>query len=232
MIPITKYETIVSMTTAHKRTQHYALIGVIAIVSLLGGWWFSQKILNLQGTADIPQGLEATVLPQARPLKPFILVDQDNQKFDLQRLHGRWSFLFFGFTRCPDVCPTTLHTMKGVRKILQQQPNQDMKLQMVFVSVDPNRDSPEILKKYVTYFDPTFLGVTGELQHITELTRQLGILYEYHNNSDDKQAYTVNHSAQILLVDPLARLRAVLSSPHDANTIAENFLAIEKFYGS
>ena len=103
---------------------------------------------------------------------------------------------------------------------------------MIFVSVDPDRDKPEILKQYVQYFHPEFNGVTGKINEIDKLTSQIGILYGY----DEKEGgndleYTVNHSAQLILVDPKGRMRAVISPPHIPETIASNFQTIRLFYG-
>ena len=101
---------------------------------------------------------------------------------------------------------------------------------MVFVSVDPDRDTPELLKQYVRYFDPSFIGVTGKADEIDKLTGQLGILYGF-EDKDAEGNYNVNHSAQFVLIDPQGRLRAVISPPHDPATIASNFQTIRNYYG-
>ncbi|UCE88723.1 MAG: SCO family protein, partial [Pseudomonadota bacterium] len=103
--------------------------------------------------------------------------------------------------------------------------------QMVFVSVDPDRDSPDKLKAYATYFNPEFIGVTGKPEQIDRLTGQLGILYGF-EDPDENENYAVNHSSQVLLVDPQARLRAVFSPPHEVQRVRSDFLAILDFYGS
>lgn len=196
----------------------------VAALSLALGIWLSQRQFPAGNTASVPADLEATYLPEGKPLKGFELVDHDGQPFTRDRLQGRWSFLFFGFTNCPDVCPMTLQVMRGVT----QQVDARAAPQVVFVSVDPERDPPATLKQYVGHFDPAFLGVTGESGQIDALTRQLGILYGYEDPDPETGAYTVNHSAQILLIDPQARLRAVFSTPHDVNAIARDFLKIRQ----
>jgi protein SCO1/2 len=140
--------------------------------------------------------------------------------------------MFFGYTNCPDVCPTTLKVMQQVWKMLPAKQNEKGHPRLYFVSVDPDRDSLSTLKKYVKYFNPEFTGVTGKLDELDKLTGQIGILYGYEDkNSGTDKNYTVNHSAQLILFDPRGRMRAVFSPPHEAKTIAANFQTIRLFYG-
>ncbi|MFP3874407.1 MAG: SCO family protein [Thiohalophilus sp.] len=206
----------------------YPLIALVAVVAVWLGVW-----LSLQNTdRGIPEEMEATVLPEARQLQPFDLQDHHGRPFGLEQLEGQWSFLFFGFTNCPDICPATLHTMKSVWQKLPTEPGEPGHPQLFFVSVDPDRDSLDTLKQYVTYFDPSFVGVTGDLDEIDNLTGQVGVLYGYDDNKNDNPLdYTVNHSGQVLLIDPRGRMRAVLSPPHDSTTMARNYQTIINYYG-
>ncbi|MGD8408013.1 MAG: SCO family protein [Thiohalophilus sp.] len=207
----------------------YPIIALVALGGVGLGIWLSQHYLSGK---SLPRELEATVLEQPRELNPFTLHDASNQPFNLDRLKGHWSFLFFGYTNCPDVCPTTLNVMQGVWQKLPTRPGDAQQPKMYFVSVDPDRDDLKTLKKYVNFFDPSFIGVTGNLDEIDNLTGQLGVLYGYdENKGGGANNYTVNHSAQILLIDPEARLRAVFSPPHDSTTIARNYLLITHYYG-
>ncbi len=207
----------------------YPLIAVVALAGVWLGIWLSPHYL---ADKSLPEGLEATVLPEARELKPFTLRDHDNRPFSLDRLKGHWSFLFFGFTNCPDVCPTTLKVMQSVWQKLPTQPGEAGHPKMFFVSVDPDRDALQTLKEYVGYFEPSFVGVTGALDELDNLTGQLGVLYGYDEKKNaGANDYIVNHSAQILLIDPQARLRAVISPPHDSTTIARNYQVITHYYG-
>ena len=122
--------------------------------------------------------------------------------------------------------------MKSVWQKLPTQPGDPQHPKLFFVSVDPDRDRLDTLKQYVTYFDPSFIGVTGSLDQIDNLTGQLGVLYGYDDRKNDNPLdYTVNHSGQVLLVDPQARLRAVISPPHDSTTMARNYQIITDYYG-
>jgi len=204
----------------------------IGAISLIFGLWLSQQMLMSNNDTHVPKNLDATVLPNARALADFRLFDQNKQVFSPAQLKGHWSFLFFGFTNCPDVCPTTLKVMQAVWKTLPTKVGEPGHPKLYFISVDPDRDSAETLKKYVQYFNPEFIGVTGKLDELDKLTNQIGVLYGYDEKDDDNdKEYIVNHSAQLILIDPKGRMRAVISPPHIAKTIAANFQTIRTFYG-
>lgn len=207
-----------------------AILIIVALFSLGLGYWFSQQYPLQSRDGSIPKGLEATVLDKARPLSSFTLQDHNGQAFTDQTLKGHWSFMFFGYVHCPDVCPIALKVIQDAWKQIPHDPADTAAPQMVFVSVDPDRDTPELLKQYVRYFDPSFIGVTGKADEIDKLTGQLGILYGF-EDKDAEGNYNVNHSAQFVLIDPQGRLRAVISPPHDPATIASNFQTIRNYYG-
>jgi protein SCO1/2 len=206
------------------------LTTLLAAAALVTGLWVSVGVLGPRPPQPLPAELTATVLPAPRPLAAFSLVDQHGQRFDLQRLKGKWSLLFFGYTHCPDVCPTTMTVLRQVYDRLAATPEVLAQAQVVFVSVDPQRDSPEQLGAYVGYFNQNFIGVTGDEADLQCLTRQLGILHMRAPGSTPEN-YLVDHTASILLIDPRARLHAVFSTPHDAANIADDFLAIYKLTG-
>ena len=213
--------------TPQKKSSTLLLVVIVAALSITAGVVINQNFMKGSRDTQTPPGLDATVLPQARPFGGFRLVDHDNQPFTAQNLKGKWHFLFFGFTNCPDVCPTTLKIMQSVWKKL---PAEKTKPGMLFVSVDPDRDPPKLLKSYVTYYHPEFIGVTGDINQIDILTNQLGILYGYDDKEDKPDDYTVNHSAQVLLTDPQGRMRAVFSPPYDAESISHALKVIRDFY--
>jgi len=203
------------------------LLVIIAALSLAGGYWVSQQ---KQKTAMPPfsNDFDAMVFPEARQLVPFELLDHNNQPFTPAHLKDKWSLIFFGFTHCPDICPSTLKTLQDFWQGLSQ-PVRD-RTQVIFMSVDPKRDPPETMKEYVQYFEPSFIGVTGKLDQITTLTRSMGILFEHVLKGEDKNNYDVNHSAQIILIDPQARLRALFPAPHDPDELRKNYNKIFDFY--
>lgn len=204
------------------RNQSVLAAGIVAIVAIVVGMLLAHALLD-RGTSTQLGLARATVLSPPRPLPGFQLVDQDDSAFTPQNLEGRWSLLFFGFTHCPDVCPTTLGMLARTEKMLADLPAA-RKPHIVFVSVDPLRDTPQQIKPYVKFFSPTFTGVTGTSDAINEFTSQLGVpvVITPASNGD----YTVDHSAAIFLVDPEGALHALFSAPHDANVIAADYRRI------
>lgn len=210
------------------------IIAFIAIgaISLVLGLWLSQQVLMNDNDTQVPKNLDATVFPNARPLLSFNLLDHNSQQFSPAQLNGQWSFLFFGFTNCPDVCPTTLKVMQSIWKTLPTKLGDIGHPQLYFVSIDPDRDQLDTLKQYVQFFNPEFIGVTGKLNELDKLVNQIGILYGYdEKDGENDKEYIVNHSAQVILVDPKGRMRAIISPPHIAKTMAANFQTIRTFYG-
>jgi protein SCO1/2 len=195
-------------------------IAVIAFAVLAGAVtaWFTTR-------GDEPAALaQATLFDAPRPLPDFRLVDHAGRPFDRERLRGRWHFLFFGFTHCPDVCPTTLATLAAVRSRLRDLPQSEQP-RAVLVSVDPERDTAEALAQYVPHFDPEFVGVTGDPAAIAALAQELGVAIMIGAPAADG-GYTVDHTAALFLVDPDGAWTAVFGTPHAADTIASDFRAI------
>jgi protein SCO1/2 len=131
----------------------------------------------------------------------FHLTDQDGKPFHLSQLRGKIVLFAFGFTHCPNVCPTTLTDLVAVYRAL---PVQDRsKVQILFISVDPRRDQPAVLRDYLRYFDPSFLGLTGNGDEIAATAKEYGTFFEtVRNPGENPDDYTVNHSAYTYLITP------------------------------
>jgi protein SCO1/2 len=196
------------------------LVGVVSAAAGISLW----KVL--QGPPQ-PSNATLLVLPEPRVIADFALVDDQGEPFTLDNLRGRWSLLFFGFTNCPDVCPGTLNDLKLVHEKLSQL-NGDAAPghQIVFVSVDPERDTPEKLHRYLNYFHPDFIGVTGPLQQLSPLTMQFGIAFHIQEHQAGSTSYNVDHSVSIMLTDPQGRLQGVFPTPHDAGRIASELASV------
>lgn len=169
--------------------------------------------------------IEGLFWPNPKQLHDFNTLDQTGTKFGLEQLTGKWSFIFFGYTHCPDVCPITLSVMSDVYQELEPQHND---IQVIFVTVDPDRDTTEELAQYVAYFNKDFIGLGGGKKKIDSLTKQIGIAY-YINNEKQNENYLVDHTASIFLIDPKARLIAKLSPPHNTDKIIQQFTDIKIF---
>jgi len=155
----------------------------------------------------------AMILPDPDPVPAFELVDQRGEPIDESVFRGQWDLVFFGFTHCPDVCPTTLQVLATAITALDERGVTPLP-RIVLVSVDPERDTPEILGRYVDYFGKGNLGISGSLDGIRALTSGLGIYFQKQETDDDN--YVVDHSAAVLLVDPEGRFSALFSGPHVA----------------
>ncbi|MFK7889661.1 MAG: SCO family protein [Granulosicoccus sp.] len=159
-----------------------------------------------------------------RQVSDFQLLDQNGAPLDKSVFENRWSIVFFGYTHCPDVCPITLQTMKNVVEMLKEQ--NEPEPQVVFVSVDPSRDTSEIMKNYISYFNEDFLGITGDQNEMHKFTRSLGIVASFTANDEEPENYIVDHTASLLVIDPKLRVRAKMSPPHEAETILADYLTI------
>jgi protein SCO1 len=204
------------------------VLRTIAIVCALIAFGAGVGIYTAQRQqSQIPPQIEGLMWPEAKTLLPFSTIDQDGKEFGLQNLQGKWSFLFFGYTNCPDICPITLSIFNQVYENLGVEHANDT--QMIFISVDPERDTSERLRDYVSYFNEDFIGLGGSVEQIKSLTGQLGIPYFPHEVSADGD-YLVDHSASIFLINPEAQMIAVLSAPHQADDISSRFLKIKAFF--
>jgi protein SCO1/2 len=163
-----------------------------------------------------------TFLEASRELPDFNLIDQQGKGFGAADLRGRWSLLFFGYTNCPDFCPTTLATLAAMRKRLRADHAAAIP-QVIFVSVDAKRDTPAQLAKYVPYFDPEFIGLTAANQpSIEAVAKKLGVAVIIRPNSEGN--YTVDHSSEILVLNPDGRLAAILTGPFSVAALEADFL--------
>jgi protein SCO1/2 len=196
---------------------------LIAAVSAIGGVSF-WKMTQARHQSPVSSLL---VLPDARVIADFRLADHHSQPFSLADLRGKWSLIFFGFTNCPDVCPGTLFELQKVNANMTQALEAESdRPQILFFSVDPERDTPAKLEQYLSYFDPGFIGITGDQVQLLPLTRQLGIAYRIEEHDAGATQYDVAHSASVLLTDPEGRLYGAFPPPHDAEKIVADLLAI------
>lgn len=196
-----------------------------SLVALFGALLAALLLLPLSGLAA-PGG--GTVITPPRPIASLSLVDHQGAPITPSTLAGRWTVLFFGFTHCPDVCPTTLARLAGVQRRLPEALRP--KVRFMLVSVDPMRDTPQRLAQYVGQFGQGFVGATAPLGELAPLLRELGVSYAYTAQPTDEHAghdahaghadhgtpaYTVTHSETLYVLDPQARWHAVFTDPKD-----------------
>jgi protein SCO1/2 len=192
---------------------------LIAAFALALGLWFGARLLG----PPVPPRLESAVLyPAARALPDFHLTRSDGQPLTLADWKGRWTVAFFGYTNCPDVCPTTLTAFKQVWK--QLDPATTAKLRFDFISVDPERDTSETLTRYVGYFSKDFVAASGSDDQLTALTHALGLVYS--RGAPENGTYTVDHSASAVIVDPQGHQVGLFRPPFEATKIAADLVVL------
>jgi protein SCO1/2 len=192
---------------------------LIALVALVLGLTVN-KVLSGRGQGDPTVLIDAGIilLPTSRSLPDLQMTNQDGKPVSVNELKGKWTMLFFGYTFCPDICPTTLAQLRQIKSELPK----DVvgKLQIVLVSVDPNRDTPQQLKQYLGYFDPDFQGLTAPVADIQKLANAVSIPFIPADTS--KPNYTVDHSGNLALLGPDGTQRGFIRSPlNDKKMVAQ-----------
>lgn len=208
-----------------KRTVLILVCIIVAIVALL----FARALKS--PTLDVEQLARNGVLLQAEPkaLQPFTLIDHRGQAFTQARLEGKWSLVFFGYTYCPDICPTTLALLNQLHTRLQDT-GLDDQIQTIMATVDPARDTPEKLAKYVGYFNPAFIGVTSDaVEPIYNFAIDLNSIFAK-VVTDESGDYLMDHSAYILLINPQAKFHAFFKTPHRVPVLENSLKQIINSY--
>lgn len=169
------------------------LVGFVLIIGLIAGvaWWFT------------PPQLHGVVIQSPRAADDFTLTASTGEPVSLSDLRGKVVLLYFGYTYCPDVCPTTLNDLALMAAELGERRMRDV--QVVLVSVDPERDTPQQLATYLRYFHPSFLGMTGELDDLQRIATQFGIFFEKHADTG-----LVDHSSVITVLDRQGFVRLII----------------------
>ncbi|MDQ2068916.1 SCO family protein [Natronospira bacteriovora] len=206
---------------------HRSLILLIALVFAAAGAFVAHLITDRPGQK--PE-TEAVLLDQPRLIPDMILLDHYGTAWSPGRLQGQWSLIFYGFTHCPDICPETMVQMNQVHRLVEES-GQVMPPSVIFVSVDPARDTPERLAQYVPYFNRNFLGLTGSEDAVVELALSMGVpvaIPEVEPGED----YEVDHGASLTLVDPDGHIRAFFTPPHRVESIARDYEAIVRYLNS
>ena len=167
------------------------------------------------------------ILPQPRAIAEFKLVDTQGEPFTVERLLGAWSFIFFGFTNCPDICPTTMSVLAQAERQLQQtNPEEASQFNGVLVTVDPDRDDPKSLGEYVGAFSGRFVGVVGSVADTAEFALQLNVGFSRMPSDSPAGEYSVDHSSQIVIVNPSGHYHGFIKMPHRVDTVVQAFQSL------
>ena len=207
---------------AQNRLATRALIGSIILMLLLCGSlaWRSFNPEIMSKTELQMSG--AMLLHSSIPLSDFRLVDHLNQPFHPDRLKGVWSIIFFAFTNCPDICPTTLSTLSSMYSQMSLSERND--LQIYMVSLDTGRDTTHRLSQYVPYFNSDFVGITGEQDSVGKFATELNVAYR--QVQLDENNYTIDHGTQLILINPRGEYHAFFKSPHSETMLLQSWRSI------
>lgn len=180
--------------------------------------------------AEVERLAELGVAQLAEPvaLSGFQLTDQSGAVFAPPDLRGKWHFVFFGFTSCPDICPLSMAALEAFYRELQAR-GEDSDVGVIMVSVDPLRDTPEIMGNFVSSYHPDFIGLTGEYPQIAGLAEQLFFAFagpQEHGGAHGSDDYIVQHSDYIAVVDPQGRYRGIVHAPHNGERLMQAFLSL------
>jgi protein SCO1 len=210
------------------RAKKLILVISAAVIAMAVGFWLSGKLFepdNSSGPQSAPDGLHGYMLSPVRNIAVPPLVKGNGATFTADDLKGHWSVMFYGYTNCPDICPTTMAVLKQAKSTAASEGVEFP--QVIFVSVDPERDKIEMLGDYVRYFDEDFVGVTGESKMINALAVQMSVVYmRVPSEADDPKNYLVDHSAAILLLNPQGQLAAFLTAPHTPAGVLDSIKAV------
>ncbi|MBU6468732.1 MAG: SCO family protein [Betaproteobacteria bacterium] len=194
-----------------------ALIAGLSVLVLMGAiYWVS----TIPAPSEMKISKLVVAIDDGPTMDNFKLQSTSHEAvLDNSSLEGHWTYLVFGYTHCPDVCPTTLNTLAKVTQKL----GVDKAPLVVFVSVDAPRDNVQILKQYVTSFDKTFIGATGNDEALKPLVKSLSAYYQRKNNNDTvKEGYTVDHTSSVFLINTKGQLRAAFTMPGTVDQIVSD----------
>jgi protein SCO1 len=196
------------------------LLAAAAACAALAGFWLAQQL-----DRGSPQLASGTWLPQAKVVEDFTLTDTTGRPFTRAELVGAPTLVFFGFTHCPDVCPTTLLKLAEIEKR-----STIVGLRVLFVSVDPQRDTPAVLGMYVHAFDPRFQALTGDPRAIAHVAANFGVAVNRVELPGGD--YTMDHSAVVFLLDDAARITAIFTPPFAVPALAADLARAAPYLGS
>lgn len=185
------------------RAERLAAAATLVALLVVGGWWTLRGAIPTAGAA--PRGGD------------FALIDQDSARFELASLRGKVVLVFFGYSHCPDVCPTTLSKLSSVARRLGEDRG---RMTVVYVSVDPERDTPSVLRADLQNFDLDAVGLTGTREEIDRVVAQYGAKYEIVPTPESAGRYSVSHSTTLYVLDPKGRLRQEFPYEATAEEIA------------
>ena len=200
------------------------------LLALAAGVWSATWKDGLPWSRQSPPEVQGFFWPEQKALLPFEMVDHRHDPFTREDLEGQWTLMFFGYTFCPDICPVTMSVLReavGHYHDLAPEPLSD--IQVTFVSVDGERDTPDHLATYIRFYDERWVAASGNREQVDSLTVQLGVPYAIGEHEPGAMNYLVSHPGTLFLVSPDAKLAALFQPPINAEGLADDLLNIRRF---
>jgi len=199
-----------------------ATLIVVAFSAMGAGIFFGTQ----QRSPDLST-LSGFSYPVPEKLQSVDLIDQNNGPLTEEHFKNRWTFIYVGYTFCPDACPLSLNVLNQTAQLLDKE--ELPTAHTLFVSVDPERDTPERLKDYTEYFNNNFRGATGTPEKIKQFADQVSALYSVPDDRSDPN-YLVDHSSSIILINPNASVQAIFTPPQSAESLAKDFALLVRHF--
>ncbi len=196
---------------------------VFLLVLFVVAWKLGYSLLP----GSPPPRIYGAIFPEPKTLAPFSLQRTAGRTFTQKDIQGHWTLVYFGYTHCPDVCPTTMMQFQQMQEKLKKNVP-ELPVSFVMVTVDPERDTPALMEDYVRHFNTTFTGLSGDPKEIKALAKQLFVGYQ-RGQDDAAIGYAMYHSDSVLIINPKGQFAAIFSSPHPAKNMTQDFLKVIKY---
>jgi protein SCO1/2 len=201
------------------------ILGCVGFMALMLALFLNNALRDRVPTDDELRERGIILLPKPRALADFSLTASTGEPFTNADLEGHWTFAYFGFTNCPDICPVSMSVLGRARAELAEG-GRDDHFETVLVSVDPARDTPEALAEYVRFFHEDFRGVTGEREAIAELAGQVSVAFAAVPEPSAPDGYVVDHTGNIVLINPRGHYHGYIRPPHSPEQVAFAYEAL------
>jgi protein SCO1 len=197
------------------------MIKTAVTVTTLAGLILAAVTILIYWPANRPDIVTGTLLTQPKSLPAFNFVNHHGESFTQRDLVGQWSLMFTGFTTCPDICPATMPILNELDEKLRAN---GTGLKLILLSIDPERDTPDVLASYVEFFNRSMIGVTGDLPAIERFCDEIGMSFIHIPGTAGR--YTVDHTGALVLIDPRARIAGYFKPPFDTGRLAKDLQSI------
>ncbi|VUD64118.1 hypothetical protein TDB9533_03249 [Thalassocella blandensis] len=211
------------MNTSAEQRRGIAItvISIVAVMTLfITGFVYKITSPRVMSAEEL-RANGAIMFDNPRIIKDFSLLNHQGEAFTLADIQGKWSLIYFGFSHCPDICPTTLAKLNQV--VGQLDPDIAKQTQVLMVSLDPARDTPDILAQYVPFFNPDFIGVSGEFLEILKFSRNVNVAFSKVKLEDD---YTIDHTGNLVLINPKGHYHGFFKPPFELARLKTTYQSI------